>query len=67
MPRCFKQQRQPLDYFLLDTPYVRREAILSEELAQKLALCDKGTLLAVSRMVDVLLTQQKALRAEYGE
>lgn len=51
-----------LDYFLLDTPYVRKEAILAEELAQKLAQCDRPTLLAVSRMVDVLLDQQEALR-----
>lgn len=56
-----------LDFFLLDTPYARREALLSEELQQKLAKCDKGTLVAVSRMVDVLLEQQKALRAEYEE
>lgn len=54
-----------LDYFLLDTPYARREALLEEELAKKLRLCDKATLVAVGRMVDVLLEQQKALRAEY--
>ena len=56
-----------LDYFLLDTPYAPREAVLSEELSQKLVQCDRTTLLAVSRMVDVLLEQQKALRAEYEE
>lgn len=54
-----------LDFFLLDTPYARRDVLLSEELQQKLAKCDKGTLVAINRMVDVLLEQQKALRTEY--
>lgn len=56
-----------LDFFLLDTPYARREALLAGELAQKLARCDKPTLLAVGRVVDVLLEQQQALRAQYEE
>lgn len=54
-----------LDYFLLDTPYARREALLSEELQKKLARCDKHTLLALNRIVDVLLDQQDAYQNEY--
>lgn len=55
-----------LDFFLLDTPYARRDALLAGALQKKLARCDKPTLVAASRMLDVLLEQQKALRTEYG-
>lgn len=53
-----------LDYFLLDTPYARPEAIIDYEIAQKLAQCSPTTLIAVNRMIDTLLEQQKAFDKE---
>ena len=53
-----------LDYFLLDTPFVRPEAIIETEISDKLRRCAPETLVAVSRMLDVLLEQQDALRRE---
>lgn len=46
------------DYFLMDTPYLRREALIEEELAEKLDRCMGPTLLAVSRILDLLLELQ---------
>ena len=49
------------DYFLLDTPYAPKEAIINRDIATKLAKCSPTTLNAVSRMIDTLLEQQKLL------
>lgn len=48
-----------LDFFLLDTPYARRDALIGEDLQAKLAQCDRPTLLAAGKMLDVLLEQQR--------
>jgi transcriptional regulator with XRE-family HTH domain len=50
-----------LDYFLLDTPFTRPEAIIDAEISKKLARCSSSTLVAVSRMIDTLLDQQMNL------
>lgn len=47
-----------IDYFLLDTPYAKRENIIDAEIAEKLNRCDSVTLLAVNKMLDILLEQQ---------
>lgn len=49
------------DFFLLDTPYAPKEAIINRDIAAKLAKCNPATLNAVSRMIDTLLEQQKVL------
>jgi len=53
-----------LDYFLLDTPFARPEAIIETEIAQKLRACGVETLIAVNQMIDVLRTQEKRLRKD---
>ena len=52
------------DFFLLDTPYAPKEAIINRDIAAKLSKCSPTTLNAVSRMIDTLLEQQKALSTE---
>lgn len=49
------------DYFLLDTPYAGKAAIINRDIAAKLDRCSPVTLNAVSQMIDVLLGQQKNL------
>lgn len=48
-----------LDYFLLDTPFARPEAIIDFEISNKLAKCSPATLVTVNHMLDTLLEQQK--------
>ena len=52
------------DYFLLDTPYARRDSIINDELAAKLKQCDTTTLLTLSKIIDVLLEQQTMVQIE---
>ena len=52
------------DYFLLDTPYARRDSIINDELATKLKQCDTTTLLTLSKIIDALLEQQTMVRIE---
>ena len=52
------------DFFLLDTPYAHRDTIISRDIAAKLSKCTPTTLVAVSKMIDTLLEQQKALSEE---
>jgi len=47
------------NYFLFDTPYTRRESIINDELSLKLAKCSPATLVSVSKIIDVLLEQEK--------
>ena len=53
-----------MDYFLLDTPYARPDAIIETEIAQKLRGCSAETLIAVNQMIDVLSEQEKRLQKE---
>ena len=56
--------KKDLNYFLLDTPYAKRESTVNGEIAQKLEKCNSTTLVAISRMIDILIEQQNALLAE---
>lgn len=56
--------KKDLNYFLLDTPYAKRESIVNGEIAQKFEKCNSTTLVAISRMIDILIEQQSALLAE---
>lgn len=56
--------KKDLNYFLLDTPYAKRESIVNGEIAQKLEKCNSTTLVAISRLIDILIEQQSALLAE---
>lgn len=49
------------DYFLLDTPYAKRESIIDTEIADKLNQCSTTTLVTVSKVIDALLEQQNML------
>jgi len=49
------------DYFLLDTPYAKCESIINSEISEKLHHCNATTLITVSKIIDVLLDQQKML------
>lgn len=53
-----------LDYFLLDTPYAKRESIINTEIAKKIEKCDTTTLITLSKIIDVLLEQQNILTIE---
>lgn len=62
--RIFYVLKKDLNYFLLDTPYAKRESIVNGEIAQKLEKCNSTTLVAISRMIDILIEHQSALLAE---
>ena len=47
------------DYFLLDTPYAKRDAIIDSEIARKLKQCNVTTLITVSKIIDTLIEQQR--------
>ena len=47
-----------MDYFLMDTPYVSRTKIQNTEIAEKLQRCNAQTLVAASKMLDILIEQQ---------
>lgn len=49
------------DYFLLDTPYAKCESIINSDIAEKLRHCNSATLITVSKMIDILLEQQRML------
>ena len=46
------------DYFLLDTPYARKERIIDSEIFIKLKKCNPATLISISKIIDVLLEHQ---------
>ena len=48
-----------LDYFLLDTPYAKRDSIINSEIADKLMKCTPATLVAVNKILDSLLELQE--------
>lgn len=47
------------DYFLFDTPYARKNSIINEEISKKLNQCSPATLVSVSKIIDILLEQEK--------
>ena len=48
-----------LDYFLLDTPYAKRDSIINSEIADKLKKCTTATLVTVNKILDSLLELQE--------
>lgn len=50
-----------LNFFLLDTPYAKRDNIINDEIARKLKQCNVDTLIAANKILDILLEQQKNL------
>ena len=48
-----------LDYFLLDTPYAKRDSIINSEIADKLKRCTPATLVTVNKILDSLLELQE--------
>ena len=67
LPMLLKVSRvldKDFDYFLSDTPYVRQNRIINGEIADKLNQCNSATLVAASKMLDVLLEQQKLFSTE---
>lgn len=56
--RLAQALEQSCDYFLMDTPYLKRETFIDDELAEKLRRCSPATLLTVSGILDLLLEQQ---------
>lgn len=53
-----------IEYFLLDTPYTKPEALINGELKEKLFRCDRTTLLTVNKILDALLEQQTLYQKE---
>lgn len=49
------------DFFLLDTPYARRESIINAEIADKLKQCDTTTLITINKIIDAMIEQQNML------
>lgn len=49
-----------IDYFLLDTPFARPDAVISFDLARKLEDCEPQTLLAINQTIDSFLELQRA-------
>ena len=47
------------DFFLLDTPYAKCDSIINKEIAEKLQKCSATTLITISKIIDVLIEQQK--------
>ena len=47
------------DFFLLDTPYAKCDSIINKEIAEKLQRCSATTLITISKIIDVLIEQQK--------
>ena len=55
------------DYFLLDTPYVNKNRIINTEIADKLNRCNSSTLIAVSKIIDVLREQQETSQSDFSD
>ena len=55
------------DYFLLDTPYVNKNRIINTEIADKLNRCNSSTLIAVSKIIDVLLEKQETSQSDFSD
>ena len=50
-----------LDYFFFDTPFVRPEAVINTEIAEKLNKCSPATLAAANKLLQSLLELQETL------
>lgn len=50
-----------LNFFLTGTPYASKNSLIHSDIANKLEQCNTSTLLAVSKIIDILLEQQDML------
>ena len=48
-----------IDYFLLDTPYVLPQTLVSIDISKKLDKCNSRTLIALNRIIDALIDLQE--------
>lgn len=55
------------NYFLFDTPYTRKETIINDEISEKLNRCSPATLVSISKIIDIILEQEKMQVSEYPE
>lgn len=55
------------NYFLFDTPYTRKETIISDEISEKLNQCSPATLVSISKIIDILLEQERMQASDYPE
>ena len=55
------------NYFLFDTPYTRKENIINDEISEKLNRCSPATLVSISKIIDIMLEQEKMQVSEYPE
>lgn len=56
---------KPLDYFLLDTPYVTTDYMLRGEFQGLIEGCNRPTLQAVRRMMEIMVKYQRDMEKEY--
>lgn len=59
--RISKALEYDIDYFLLDTPYLKKSSIINSEIARKLDMCNETTLVTVNRILDILIEQQETV------
>lgn len=62
--RLARVLEKDFDFFLLDTPYAKRDSIINIEIADKLKRCDTATLITISKIIDALIEQQNMLSIE---
>ena len=48
-----------IDYFLLDTPYVLPQTLVSTDISKKLDKCTSRTLIALNKILDALIDLQE--------
>lgn len=55
---------KPLDYFLSDTPYASVDYLIDGEFRTLIESCNRSTLIAAKRMLEVLVKHQKEMEQE---
>ncbi|MBR0409821.1 MAG: helix-turn-helix transcriptional regulator [Eubacterium sp.] len=50
---------ESLDYFLVDTPFAKKDYVINVEISRKLNMCRPSTLIVINKVIDALLEQQK--------
>ena len=53
------------DYFLLDSPYIRRERIIDSEISEKLKKSNSSTLVTLNKILDALIEHQDMEKPKY--
>ncbi len=55
---------KPMDYFLLDTPYVTTDYMIKGEFRGLIENCSRPTLLAAKRMIEIMVKYQRDMEKE---